>query len=110
MRYTLTGVLVLLCAIPCAVFSQDAAGAADKITDLPSKFFQRINDQASGLDNRITHQTERYLRRLARKEDGIRRKLYRHDSAAASRLFATNPINYKSLLQTLQAKSGQPGG
>ena len=110
MRYTLVGVLALLCAMPCAVFSQDAAGTVDKMTAVPSGFFQKINDRASGLNNKITRQTERYLRRLAREEDGIRRKLYRHDSAAAARLFGNNSINYKTLLQSLQSRSGQPGG
>src|SRR6186713_466880 len=106
MRYTVAGVLVLLCAIPCIVFGQEAVSVTDKIPDLPAQFLHRIDTRASGLNDKITHQTERYLRRLNKEEDRLRRKLSRHDSAAAANLFTHRSLDYNALMRQLHGSTG----
>jgi len=107
MRYLLIGVILSCYCLPLTSYSQDggASSIAGKITNFPSRFFQKVNDQSASLDQKITSQTEKYLRQLAKKEDRLRKKLYKQDSLAAKRLFENNPLDYTALLQRLQSKS-----
>src|SRR5258706_10473737 len=104
MKYLVIGMLLSCCLLPLASYSQDASVSSitDKITNFPSGFFKKVNDQAASLDQRITAQTEKSLRQLAKKEDRLRKKLYKQDSLPAKRLFENNPLDYTALLQRLQ--------
>jgi hypothetical protein len=57
----------------------------------------------------LTRQTEKYLQRLARREEKIRRKLYKIDSAAAKDLFANSKGQYAALLCKLKNDSNALG-
>jgi hypothetical protein len=57
----------------------------------------------------LTRQTEKYLQRLARREEKIRRKLYKIDSAAAKELFANSTGQYAALLSKLKNDSNVVG-
>jgi hypothetical protein len=107
MKYLVIGMLLSCYLLPLTSYSQDASASSitDKIANFPSGFFKKVNDQAASLDQRITAQTEKSLRQLAKKEDRLRKKLYKQDSLAAKRLFENNPLDYTALLQRLQSKS-----
>jgi hypothetical protein len=89
--------------------AQSADSVSGKLLSLPSRWFGRIQSKAAGLDQQITRSSEKYLQRLAKKEDQLRRKLFRQDSAAALRVFGNNPMDYSALLSKLQ-QAGAVGG
>jgi hypothetical protein len=91
-----------LCLAGKVSYGQSADSVTGKLVNFPSRFFGRIQTKAAGLDQRITRSTEKYLQRLAKKEDRLRRKLFRQDSAAALRIFGKNPLDYNALLAKLQ--------
>jgi hypothetical protein len=57
----------------------------------------------------LTRQTEKYLRKLERREEKIRRKLYKIDSAAAKEWFANTTGQYAALLSKLKNDSNVLG-
>jgi hypothetical protein len=114
MKYTLSGIVLLFYFIPFVCYSQDQAGTAtdpsssssDRIINFPSKFFSRISGRAAGLDQKLSHQTDKYLRKLAKKEASLKKKLYQNDAASAKSLFVNDPEQqYAAMAQKLQKDS-----
>lgn len=112
MRYLLIGVILSWYFLPLTSWSQEVAQASttDKITNFPSHFFQKVNDRAAAMDQKITRQSEKYLQRLAKKEAQLRQRMFKQDSAAAKRIFGDNPLNYTALLQKLQSQGSVLAG
>jgi len=116
MRMTLPGILLVVCLLPYASFSQDQAavpstGAAltQDPAGIPARFFARVQAKTASLDRRLTDQTDKYLARLSKQEARLRKKLYRQDSALAGKVFGQNPLDYSALSQKLQ-NAGSPTG
>ncbi|HSZ31945.1 MAG TPA: hypothetical protein VK772_01470 [Puia sp.] len=87
-------------------FSQDSSSLADKVFNFPGKFFKKVNEQTNDLDKQLEKQTAKYILRLQKKEERLRKKLYKQDSSKASSLFANNPEQqYQVLLQKLRNDS-----
>lgn len=83
------------------------AGAPfDKITGFPSRFLEKLQQNTMGLKDRLTNQTEKYLQKMARREEKIRRRLYKLDSAAAKRMFENSPDQYAALTKKLRTDTG----
>jgi chromosome segregation ATPase len=74
-------------------------------TKLPSGLFGRIQDKVSGIDQRLTQQTEKYLKKMARREARIQKKLSGIDSAAAGNLFSNSSAQYAALLKKIKTDS-----
>jgi hypothetical protein len=110
MKVFLTGIAALFYLLPhtCTAQdqSQDQPGLVDRISNFPSSFFRKANSEATNLNQKITQQTEKYLQRLAKKEEQLRKKMFRQDSAAAARTFGNNPIDYNALIQKLKGDTG----
>src|SRR5258708_37986628 len=108
MKYALSGIILLLYFMPLASFCQEstAVTTTDKIINLPSKFFNRILGKTADLDKQLTEQTERYLAKMAKREERLRKKLYKVDSTAAKNLFANSPQQYAALAQKLKTDTG----
>ena len=84
----------------------DPSSTTDKILDLPSKFLSRIQGKTASLDQQLTQQTEKYLRKMQRREEKLKKKLYKVDSAAAKRLFANSAQQYAALGQKIAHDTG----
>lgn len=86
--------------------SSDPSSTTDKILNLPSKFLSRIQDKTASLDQQLTQQTEKYLRKMQRREDKLKKKLYKVDSTATKRLFANSAQQYAALEQKIAHDTG----
>ncbi|MDR3715832.1 MAG: hypothetical protein P4L51_23710 [Puia sp.] len=102
MRYIVGLLLLLLCT--CGVYAQDQADPTAKVVNFPSKFFTRIQQKTSTLSAELTRQTEKYLTKLAKREDKLRRKIAKLDSASAANL---PPSQYAALANKLRMDSGR---
>jgi hypothetical protein len=106
MRYLLTGMLSCL-LLPLSSLAQDGAvTTTDKVISFPSKFFSRIQGKTADLDKQLTAQTEKYLAKMARREERLKKKLYKIDSTAAKNLFANSAQQYAALGQKLKTDTG----
>lgn len=107
MRHLLTGIILCL-LLPLVPLAQDQAAISttDKILQMPSRFFTRMQNKTADLDKQLTTQTEKYLTKMARREERLKRRLYRVDSTAAKRLFANPAQQYAALAQKLKQDTG----
>jgi hypothetical protein len=97
-----------LCLAVSVTFAQSVDSSITKLTNFPSKFFGRINREASSLNRQLTMQTERYLQRMARKEEKLRAELYKTDSAKAAALYPQDPKQqYAALIQKFKQDSSR---
>ena len=85
-------------------YGQSVDSVSGKLLGFPSRFFGRVQSKAASLDQQITRSTEKYLQRLAKKEDRLRAKLMKQDSAGAARVLGQNPLDYQALLVKLQSQ------
>lgn len=100
-------VMVLLCCHITA-YAQSAVSVSDKVLDFPSGLINHIRHKTADLDQQLTLQTEKCLRRMAKKEDRLKKKLYRIDSASAKNLFANSSNQYAALANKMQTDTGTP--
>ena len=96
--------LLFILSYPC--FAQEPPDKGQAIIDLPSKFLDRIQGRTASLNDHLTRQTEKYLQKMARREERLRKKLYKVDSNAAKSLFAGSAEQYAQLAQKLSTDSG----
>ena len=87
MKYALSGIVLLLYLQPLVCFSQESAdpSVTDKVINFPSKLFSRIQGKTADLDKQLTSQTDKYLAKMARREERLRKKLYKIDSSSDRR-------------------------
>ncbi len=100
-------IFVFVCiTLSSTCFSQDSVSLADRVTNFPTSFFKKINNQTADLNKQLEKQTENYLLRLQKNEARLKKKLYKQDSAKAALLYANNPDQqYSVLLQKLKTDS-----
>jgi len=101
-----TAILLLCCTLTFACYAQDLPDKATAIINLPSNFFHRIQNKTASLNEQLTHQTEKYLQKMARREERLRKKLYKFDSTAVKTLFAGSAKQYSALSQQLAHDTG----
>src|SRR5258708_7107480 len=108
MKYALSGIILLLYFMPLASFCEEstAVTTTDRIINLPSKFFSRIQGKTAEMDKQFTEQKERYLAKMAKREERLRKRLYKVDSTAARNLFANSSQQYAALAQKLKTDTG----
>lgn len=94
--------LLLLSVGCCYAQTQSTASGID----LPARFLNRIQGKLTNLDDQLTKQTQKYLERMARREEKLRKKLSKMDSAGAKSLFAGSTQQYTALFQRLAAEKG----
>jgi hypothetical protein len=86
--------------------SQDSSSLGDKIFNFPTRFFKKVNNETTDLNKQLEKQTAKYILRLQKKEERLKKKLYKQDSAKAAALFASNPDQqYSALLQKIKTDS-----
>ncbi len=111
MKYLVIGMLLSCCLLPLALLAQEDVGTSttDKVINFPSKFFSRIQGKTTDLDKQLTTQTEKYLAKMAKREERLKKKLYKTDSTAAKNLFATSSEQYAALAQKMRQDTGSKG-
>ncbi|MHA4808475.1 hypothetical protein ACX0G9_10215 [Flavitalea flava] len=77
-----------------------------KVFSFPSRLLDRIQHKTADLNQQLTRQTEKYLEQMTRREDRIRKKLYRIDSTGTKNLFAHSSEQYAALAQKLKTDTG----
>jgi len=108
--------LLIAAIIICTVLSsyaQEDNGLPDKITNFPTRLFDKANKKASSLETSLNRQTEKYLQRVARREKKLKRQLSAVDSAKAQRLFPNPDSSYAVLaarVENAKAIPGKPAG
>src|SRR5450631_893558 len=108
MKYALSGIVLLLFLLPLVCLSQESTepSATDKVINFPSKLFSRIQGKTADLDRQLTTQTDKYLAKMAKREERLRKKLYKVDSSAAKDLFANSAEQYAALARKIQTDTG----
>ena len=121
MKYLVIGMLLSCYSLPLASYAQEnvvssntsmpstnspAASTTDKIIHFPATFFSRIQGKTADLDKHLTEQTEKYLAKMAKREERLKKKLYKIDSTAAKNLFANSSHQYAALAQKLRQDTG----
>jgi hypothetical protein len=102
--------MLLLFTIPSyACIAQDQPDKADAALKLPSRFFNRVQNETASLDQQLSRQTERYLQRLQRRERRLYDRIYKEDSLGAEALFAGSSERYTALGQKLANDTGGSG-
>jgi len=105
MRYTFMAGL-LLSLLPYWCSAQEPPDTDKPITNFPSQLFNRVQSKAANLDKQLTTQTEKYLAKIARREERLKKRLYKVDSASANNLFANSSQQYAALAQKLKSDTG----
>jgi hypothetical protein len=101
------GLLLGLLLVLTRAYGQEDAAGADKALNFPSRLLGRIQHKTTDLEQQLTKQTEKCLQRMARREERMRKAMYRAgDSAAADHLFAHSAAQYAALAQKLRADTG----
>jgi len=100
------GLWVMLCLACEVVCAQSLDSTADKAVRLPSKWLGHVIDKTSSLDHQVTKQTSSYLTKLMKKEQRMKQRLARIDSAGAKQLFAGSEQQYAALLKKIQVDTG----
>jgi ABC-type antimicrobial peptide transport system permease subunit len=106
MKFALTCGTLMLCFVSASCFGQEQGGTTDKIINFPTKLFSRIQGKTASLDQQLTRQTENYLQKMAKREATLKKKLFKVDSAAAKRLFASSAGQYAALEHTMATDTG----
>jgi len=97
--------LILLMGIflgGAASYGQSADSVTDRIVHFPSRLFGKIQGKTADLDKRLTRQTEKYLEKMARREERLKKKLYKIDSTGAKTLFNQSAERYAALSRKLK--------
>jgi len=67
---------------------------------LPDKFFSAIDKKAANAEAHFTRATDKYLTKLQRREEKLKRKLWKKDSLLARELFGDVKVRYAKLRAT----------
>ena len=100
-------ILFAICCFSVTARSQDNPEPLDKVLNFPNSFFNKVNQNTTKLEERLTKQTEKYLQRLAKREKKLKRKLSKIDSAGAQQLFANSQEQYQQLTNKIKGKTGK---
>lgn len=100
-------ILILLIFLTITEIASSQEGdKLDKILQLPTKAFAKIEEKTEAFDNSITRATEKYLEKLRKQEQKLYGKLYKKDSTAAKQLFGNIDSRYGELKQELNKPLG----
>jgi hypothetical protein len=82
-----------------SVTAQDSS-RLDKLISIPDRLFGAVDKKARLVEDKLTKGTEKYLNKLERREEKLKRKLWKKDSLLAKELFGDIKGRYASLRAT----------
>jgi len=77
--------------------SQDNTSTVDKVLDFPNRFFTKVHNSTTDLDNQIKKQAMKCLERMAKEEKKLEQELFKTDSTTAKSLFSGAQQKYQQL-------------
>ena len=89
-----------------SVYGQSTDSTSKGLIDFPLRFVTRIQGRTATLDKQLTRATGKWMQRIAKHEARLKKKLYRIDSAAATRLFSSTGDDYAELSNRLKSDTG----
>lgn len=96
---------ILLCLLCNELNAQDSTALTDKLVNLPTRFIDKVNKNASKAEEQLTHKTEKYLAKLQKQENRLKKKLAKIDSLAANNIFNDAIGQYDKFQQKLSSKT-----
>jgi len=100
--------MALFCLSVTPSHGQSVDSTADKIANFPTRLLNKLSGRDVDLQQQLIRQSQKYVLRMERKEQKLKTRLYRLDSAKAAALYAQNPQEqYASLLQKLRQDSAK---
>ena len=96
----------LLCLACSVTRAQSLDSTVDKALRMPSKWLDHIQKKTSSLDQQLTKQTSSYLSKMAKREQRLKERLARVDSAGAKQLFSGYAQQYAALLNKIKVDTG----
>ena len=110
-KYLLSALIICICMFYATqTTAQGTKPSVDSIIDLPSSYFNKIQNKYADLDDRLTKKTEKYLQRLFSREKKMQRKLAKVDSAGAQQLFANSEKQYAELSAKMKSAGDKVTG
>ncbi|MES1222241.1 MAG: hypothetical protein ABUT20_42490, partial [Bacteroidota bacterium] len=104
MKHLLPLLIVMLTLVRTSCLSQDSAHQS--IAAIPSKYFDKIFRKADHFNDKLDKTTGKALLQLEKRQEKLRRKLYKIDSVAAKNIFTDADARVKTLEQKLQNPKG----
>lgn len=101
-KNTLLFIVFLLSTLFC--HSQSFDSSLKKLDEFPDKYFSKVNEKISSIDDKLTKQTEKYLQKLQKQEDKIKRRLAKIDSSATA-TFNNAKQKYTEFAQGIKSKT-----
>lgn len=108
MRWLLL-IIVALTALTQQAICQDSTFLFNKAKHFPSKFIDKVNAKAERLEEKVIAGSQKYLQRLAKREEKLKRKLARIDSATAASIFGNSKEHYEQLANKINATNNVQG-
>lgn len=96
----------LLCLGVMVGHAQIGDTLSGKLSHFPTKVFQQVGAQSTGIDKKLTRQTMGYLERVARYEELLKQRVQETDPAAAKTLFSGSDAQYTALAARIRTDSG----
>ena len=110
-KYTYPALIICMCMFYGKLATaQRAQPSVDSLIDLPSSYYNKIQNKYADLDDRLTKKTEKYLQRLFSREKKMQRKLAKVDSAGAQQLFANSEKQYAELSAKMKSAGDKVTG
>ena len=78
-------------------------GDVSSLSTISAKYFDAVSKRSDAISEKIAAKTTKSLKQLQKREEKIKRKLYKIDSLAASNVFNTAEQRYKALEQKLNS-------
>ena len=96
--------LAVLGALSSVLQAQDST--VEKLTQLPKEYLSLVNKKASALEGRLDRKTEQALTQLQKREEKIRRRLFRLDLVKSVQVFASAKERYSQIRGKLKQQEG----
>lgn len=98
-------VMLLACMfIIVSTTAQDSTSRTAQVISFPSRFLKRVDDNASRIENKILNRTDKAIKQLSKEENRLRKKMYKKDPVAASKLFQDPASQYRSFQKHITEK------
>jgi hypothetical protein len=96
----------VLCLACTDTRAQSADSTVEKSLRLPSKWLDRVQQKTLSIDQQLTRRSSAYLTKLMKKEQRMKERLARVDSAGSKELFSGSEQQYAALLKKIQTDTG----
>jgi len=101
--------LIFLTIISLYSYSQKADSSLKTLQQLPDKYYSKVDNKLSSIDNQLTKKTTKYIQKLERQERKIQGCLNKINPETAKKLFAASKEKYTRFSQQIKSKTAKAG-